>query len=216
MVNRSTTSHFNKAHIHETEDKMVILKKLISQEKSDEGYLGDQLSLIFKSLANQITGLENNLSNLSLESKRTPPPPKHSISNFLVVKLLQNTKNNSKLSDRAKEYYHAVFNICKYGIDEIHNKMSLVNNNIRMDLSLNLEQLKDIHKKKITELKTKFKTDLDSKVQEWYSVENSIGKVRGQGGSNSDQLEEKMIRQTIQEAQIEQRDINQQLDRKLG
>lgn len=105
---------------------------------------------------------------------------------------MEKTKANSKLSDHGKEYYHAVFNICKYGIDEVHNKMGLVNNNIRMDLNLNLEQRKDIHKKKISELNSKYKDDLEMKLKNWYKVEESISKRRSKGHSG-DQLDDNMI-----------------------
>lgn len=70
MVSQSSTNNrFNKAKIHETEDKMEILKKLITQQKDDEEYLGENLGLIFKALSTEINSLEMGLSKISLESK---------------------------------------------------------------------------------------------------------------------------------------------------
>lgn len=75
--------------------------------------------------------------------------------------------------------------MCKYGVEELQSKVSTINNNIRTDIYMNLDQLKDIHKKKIQDLNSRFKDDISIKVQRWYNVESKIGKIKvnNQGGN---------------------------------
>ncbi len=68
-LNSNISNNSNKAKIHDSEDKIELLKNLIKVEKQDEAYLGEQLGMIFKVLANQITQLEKGLVNLSVDSK---------------------------------------------------------------------------------------------------------------------------------------------------